>query len=316
MGGNLSLDRLRPTTLADTITARLEEIKTGVRRKARGEVVMPFIPTGLTSWDRNGGILRGILTVIGAATGEGKSIVKLQLARGAAKAGYRVLMLDFEDPAKKTADRALSHVTGIDNRLLGLLNLEDFDVTRIQAAVDEILPWAKHVTQVPGLLDVPTTLRLMRETKADLTLVDYAQAFPEDGDSGMERTIARFAWDANSFAQSNDSAVVVFSQIVREVEQRGYRLYERAKFRDPDRIDVSGFAPGGLSDISWAKSLGERAKELAYIWRENRIAKKLGARVKDNRLRVIFGKVNFGDEKDLLFEFDGPTATIRDLPAK
>lgn len=303
-------------TLADSITERLAEIKSGVARKARGETVMPYIPTGLQSWDRNGGILRGILTVVGAATGEGKSIVKLQLARGAAKAGHRVLMLDFEDPAGKTADRALSHVTGIDNRLLGLLNVEEFDVSRLSAAVDEILPWARHVVQVPGLLTVPRALDLIRATRADLTLVDYAQAFPEDGDSSMERTIAGFAWEANSFAQSNNSAVVVFSQIVRDVEQRGYRVYERAKFRDPDRIDVSGFAPGGLSDISWAKSLGERAKELAYIWRENRIAKKLGAKVKDNRLRVIFGKVNFGDEKDLLFEFDGPTATIRDMPAK
>jgi hypothetical protein len=132
----------------------------------------------------------------------------------------------------------------------------------------------------------------------------------------MERTIADFAWKANELAQRKNCAIVVFSQIIREVEQRGYRIYERAKFRDPDAIDVSGFCPGGLSDIAWAKSLGERAKELAYIWRPGRIARKLGAKVADNRLRIIFGKVNFGDEKDLNFEFDGPTATIRDLPRK
>ena len=76
---------------------------------------------------------------------------------------------------------------------------------------------------------------------------------------------------------------------------------------------MSGFCPGGLSDISWAKSLGERAKELGYLWRENRIARKLGANVKDNRMRVVWGKVNFGEEKDMVFEFDGPTASIRDL---
>lgn len=281
-----------------------------------GLVVQPYISTGIQSWDRNGGILRGILTVIGAATGEGKSIVKLQLARGAAKDLANVLMLDFEDPAGKTADRALSSSTGINNKLLGLLDIEEFDYTRLEAAATEINTWAGRVEHHVGLLDTTECLRLMRESKANLILVDYAQAFPEDDDTTMERTIAKFAWEANKIAQEKNCAVVVFSQIIREVEQRGYRIFERAKFKDPDAIDVSGFCPTGLSDISWAKSLGERAKELGYIWREGRIARKLGANVKDNRMRIVWGKVNFGDEKDLLLEFDGPTATIKDLPKR
>lgn len=281
-----------------------------------GLVVQPYISTGIQSWDRNGGILRGILTVIGAATGEGKSIVKLQLARGAAKDLANVLMLDFEDPAGKTADRAFSSSTGINNKLLGLLDIEEFDYNRLEAAATEINTWAGRVEHHVGLLDTTECLRLMRESKADLILVDYAQAFPEDDDTTMERTIAKFAWEANKIAQEKNCAVVVFSQIIREVEQRGYRIFERAKFKDPDAIDVSGFCPTGLSDISWAKSLGERAKELGYIWREGRIARKLGANVKDNRMRIVWGKVNFGDEKDLLLEFDGPTATIKDLPKR
>lgn len=303
-------------TLADTINARLAEIKDGLYRRSIGEVVTPYVSTGIKSWDRNGGILRGILTVIGAQTGEGKSIVKLQLARGAAQDLNRVCMVDFEDPAGKTADRVFSGVTGINNRLLGLLDIEEFDLTRLDAAVKEISGWAARVEHHVGLLDTKTCLDIMRKTDADLILVDYAQAFPEDDDKTMERTIAAFAWEANEIAQKKNCAIVVFSQIIREVEQRGYRIYERAKFRDPEAIDVSGFCPGGLSDISWAKSLGERAKELGYIWRENRIAKKLGANVKDNRMRLVWGKVNFGEEKDILLEFDGPTATIRDLPVR
>lgn len=291
----------------------MAEIKKGLDAKARGEAVHPSVPTGLHTWDRNGGILRGILTVIGAATGEGKSIVKLQLARGAAVSGHRVLCLDFEDPTAKTADRAFSQVTGINNRLLGLLDIEEFDYARLEAAAEEIRGWASRVAHQAGLVSVPDCLRAMREFDGDLILVDYAQAFPEDTGATMERTIARFAWEANKLAQDKNCAVVVFSQITREVEERGYRIYERGKFKDPDKIDVSGFCPGGLSDISWAKSLGERAKELGYIWRENRIARKLGANVKDNRMRIVWGKVNFGEEKDMVFEFDGPTATIRDL---
>lgn len=301
------------STLADSVNERLKEIRNGLEAKKRGEAVHPSVPTGLRTWDKNGGLIRGILTVLGAATGEGKSIVKLQLARGAAQSGHRVLCLDFEDPTAKTVDRAFSASTGINNRLLGLLDVDDFDLKRLESAAEEIRSWGSRVEHIPGLVGVARALELMRAFDGDLILVDYAQAFPEDAGSTMERTIARFAWEANALAQRRNQAVVVFSQIVREVEERGYRVFERGKWRDPDKIDVSGFCPGGLSDISWAKSLGERSKELGYLWRENRIARKLGANVKDNRMRIVWGKVNFGEEKDMVFEFDGPTATIRDL---
>lgn len=302
------------STLADTINARLAEMRDALYRRSIGEVVTPYISTGLKSWDKNGGLIRGILTVIGGDTGEGKSIVKLQLARGAAKDLHIVDMYDFEDPAGKVADRQLSEVTGINNRLLGLLNIDEFDLSRLEAAASEIGEWASRINHYCGLLTTADCLSRMKASKADLMLVDYAQAFPEDDDKTMERTIAEFAWEANKIAQEKNCAIVVFSQIIREVEQRGYRIYERAKFRDPEACDVSGFCPTGLSDISWAKSLGERAKELGYIWRPGRRARKLGHNVKDNRLHVIWGKVNFGDEKDIVLEFDGPSATIKDLP--
>lgn len=300
-------------TLADTINTRLAEIKDALRRRAAGEVVTPYISTGLKTWDANGGLLRGILTVIGAATGEGKSLLKLQLARGAAKDLNTVCMIDFEDPAGKTADREFAHATGLNSKLLGRLEISDEEFRRVEAAGIDVIEWGSRVAHHVGLVSTERCLQLAEESGADLILVDYAQAFPEDEDATMERTIARFAWKANELAQRKNCAVVVFSQIIREVEQRGYRIYERAKFRDPDGCDISGFCPTGLSDVAWAKSLGERAKELAYIWRPGRIAQKLGGNLKDNRMRIIFGKVNFGDEKDIVFEFDGPTGTIRDL---
>lgn len=305
------------TTLADTLNKRLAGIKDALRRRAAGEVVIPYVSTGLKSWDANGGILRGILTVIGGATGEGKSIVKLQLARGAAADLNTVCMIDFEDPEDKTADRAFSQVTGVNNKTLGRLEIDDAMLAQLEAAMHELSDTSGRIQHHVGLLDTERCFTLMETSNADLILVDYAQAFPEDDDTTMERTIAKFAWKANELAQRKNCAIVIFSQVTRTVEERGYRIFERAKFRDPDAIDVSGFCPGGLSDVSWAKSLGERAKELAYIWRPNRIALKLGAKnIRDNRMKIIFGKVNFGDEKDLTFEYDGPTATIRDIPRK
>lgn len=300
---------------SETIRQRLGEIKESLYRRSIGEVVQPYISTGLKAWDNNGGILRGILTVIGAATGEGKSIVKLQLARGAARDLCKVCMVDFEDPASKTADRAFSGVTGINNKSIGILDIEEFDYTRLEAAAREIEEWGDRVEHHVGLVDTKKCFEIMEASNADLILIDYAQAFPEDDDKTMERTIAEFAWKANELAQRKNCAVVIFSQVTREVEARGYRQYERAKFKDASAVDVSAYCPTGLGDIAWAKSLGERCKELLYIWRPGRMARKLTGdfSLKDNRIKLITGKVNFGEEKDMTFEFDGATATIKDL---
>jgi replicative DNA helicase len=301
-----------PSDLASTVRTRFAEIRALLAEKAQGIDVQPFIPTGLRVWDSNGGIQRSVLTVIGAATGEGKSIVKLQLARGAAKEFFKVLMIDFEDPAEKTADRALAGVSGIDSRLIGLLDLEELDEARLEASVKEIESWGSRVKHACGLKSTAETLKLMEESDADLILVDYAQAFPEDDDKTMERTIAAFAWEANALAQRRKCAIVVFSQVKADVEARGYEKLKRTQFKNPDSLDTSGFMPSGLNDISWAKTLGERAKCLMYLWRENRVAARLGANVKDNLLRVIIAKANFAREGDMTFEIDLPTSTLRD----
>lgn len=313
-------------TFADTINERLDRLRDISERKARGETVELFIPTGLRDWDERGGIERGILTVIGAATGDGKSIVKLHLAREAAKRGYRVLMLDFEDPAGKTADRSLSSVAGIDNRTIGRVAFDPFDYERLERAAREIEVWGQNIQHHTGLIDTKTCLDLMCETPGganwDLILVDYAQVFPEDEGSTMESTIRDFSWAANVLAQEKNCAVVIFSQIKAEVEQRGNKIFESWKVygsrNNPNSPDISGFCPNGLTDIAWAKALADQCKCLLYLWRPGRRALKLipGLKTRDDRLRVICGKVSFGSEEDMEFRFDGPSATISDLEKK
>ena len=309
-------------TLADTVNERVAVLKDISERKARGEKVELYIPVGLRDWDERGGIERGILTVIGAATGDGKSICKLHLAREAAKRGYRVLMLDFEDPAGKTADRQLSSVSGIDSRVIGRVAFDPFDYERLEMAAQSIGEWAKSVVHHTGLIDTKTCLDLMLSEKWDLILIDYAQAFPEDEESNsMEKTIRDFSWAANQLAQEQNCAVVLFSQLKAEVEQRGYKIYEQWKIwgakNDPNRPDLSGWCPNGLADVAWAKALADQCKCLLYLWRPGRRALKLGfKKVRDDKLLVICGKVSFGNEDDMEFGFDGPTATLTDLERK
>lgn len=310
----------KPKTFADTINERIAKLKEISDRKARGEVVELFIPTGLRDWDERGGIERGILTVIGAATGDGKSITKMALAEAAARRLYKVLMLDFEDPKGKTADRSLSKSSGIDNRTIGRVAFDPFDYERLERAAKEVEVWGCNICHHAGLVDTKTALDLMLSDNWDLILIDYAQAFPEDDGRNMEATIRDFSWAANQLAQEKNCAVVIFSQLKAEVEQRGHKIYEAWKVygsrNDPNKPDLSGWCPNGLADVAWAKALADQCKCLLYLWRPGRRAQKLGYKVRDDRLRIICGKVSFGSEEDMEFGFDGPTASLKDLERK
>ena len=91
-------------------------------KKALGEELNLFIPTGLRAWDANGGLRRRILHVLGGVDGQGKSILKSHLRTAAAMKGYKVAQIDFEDPEEFTADRDFATLTHINSRSLGLGN--------------------------------------------------------------------------------------------------------------------------------------------------------------------------------------------------
>jgi len=271
-----------------------------------------FIPTGLTALDSRGGIRRGCLTIFGGATGEGKSVLKLHLATAAAKEGLKVEIIDMEDPLDRTVDRSLSTETGLNNAQLGTGQLTDLELARMDAAVTE-MEWAERISVHDGLLSATEALGVLRQSEADVWFVDYLQGFP-DGE-GLERTIANFCWDANKLAQERNIGVVAFSQVRADVEHRGLRAADEHRRRHPDGAPhTEGFRPFGPADLAWCSAAGQRCKELWFMHRPGRYARRLGDRAaKDNVLELSAPKRNWGAEGTVRLRFDGPTATIGDL---
>lgn len=297
---------------SEALSRRAAEIRTQAGRVSRGEMPAGFIPSGLRELDRRGGIKRGCLTIYGGSTGEGKSLLKLHLATSAAKAGLKVDLIDMEDPVERTADRSLSTSTGLNNERIGALSLSEVELDRIDAAVRSA-EWAEMVEVEDGALTAGEALEYVRKSDADLVLVDYLQGFP-DGDGGLERTIAGFCWDANKWAQEKGAAVVAFSQVKPEVEYRGLRMAEAAQRRNPEAAPyVEGFAPFGPSDLAWCTAAGQRCKELGYLFRPGRYARRFDATAKDDVLELRFPKRNWGAEGVIKVGFDPKQARLHDL---
>jgi replicative DNA helicase len=298
----------------ETITAaRIQQISDEEECRRTGVSATGFIPTGIRKWDENGGIQRSILTLFGAATGAGKSIVKLHLATNAARNGLSVMMLDFEDPAPKTVDRALARATGLDSQDIGNGKLSDMDFLSIKAAGSDIENWGKRVRYCGESMTSEEVRTVVNSCQADLILVDYIQGIPEGKGMTMERTVAQLAWDLNRLAQVRKCAVVVFSQITADVEERGKTdfMWSQRKGQKPD---VSGYRPGpGPSSLAWSSALAQRGKTLIYMWRPGQWERKHGvAGAKDDMAELIFAKSNFGREGSFPVRIDLKTASIGD----
>lgn len=274
-----------------------------------------YIPTGLKRWDANGGITRGVLTIIGSVDGQGKSLMRAHLAKSAAQCGLEVAELVFEDPEEQVANRSIANQTGIDSRKLSLATFNVADMDKIYAAAKATQDWGNRIHYHSGLVGVDDVFGaldgLVANSKLDLVLLDYAQAFQE-GDIGLERTIAHLAWDANVFAQKHNVGFVIFSQVKPEVSGRGHAVHFTSKKRDPDSFDVSGFLPGpGTQDLAWSSAFGQRGRCVAYLMRPGYYERMLGKPgALDDRLWVRIAKANFGNSGLMELKFDGPTGRI------
>lgn len=302
----MSSEGLRFRTFAAIVSEEAHRLVDDKARADRGEDVLLQIPTGLRDLDENGGLELEVVTCIAGPTGEGKSALKLQLARAAASADHEVVSLDFEDPASKTAQRELAGETGIPAFRLGRLGFGAEDSPRILAAAAGVEAWGSRVRTHAGLLNadqVRESLDMFPDAK--LILVDYAQALPGRGGS-LEREIADLAWDLSEDAQRRRRSVVIFSQTIPQIEERGSRRFERDG-------SIEGYRPGpGKMYIAWARALGERAKAVWYLFRPGRWGRKHGLQMKDNTLDIIVDKANFAKEGTTTVGWAG--GRLYDLP--
>lgn len=148
-------------------------------------------------------------------------------------------------------------------------------------------------------------------------VVDYAQAFDAEADErSVERVVARLAWRLNELAKRTGAAVVLLSQVAKEVLQRGRRWYEGWLFHHrgepPTAEAVEGFRPGA-GDLQWSTKLWQAAKQGLFLFRPNSWMRSLGADVRDDVMEVSIGKGNFGPTNEILrLGWDGPQARIFD----
>ena len=300
---------------SEFVRARYEELLEQKAARERGEDPRAIIPTGLRDYDARAGLKRGIMTLIGANSGEGKDLWMLHLMTAAAQRGFGVEVLSMEDPAARTVDRSFARETDINSAKLISADVDEKEMARVALAAAECEEWGELIEYTDEALDAREALKLMEESDADLRIVNYVQAFQPTKGQTLEETIRDFCWELNTIAKDQGCATVAFSQVNPvKVEERGQERLARMRWKNPEAPpDVEGFRPYGVSDLAWCTAAGVRAKDLQFLFRPGRYLKREGKAVQDDRMEITRPKNNFGAEGKIVVGVDLKTARFYDL---
>lgn len=227
--------RKAPRRLADVALLRTEHyeaLQSGAERAGW--------PTGLSWLDAamNGGMRPGKVYYIAARPSIGKTSLSVQVLLYLAAAGLPGLMLSQEMPAEEVADRAVSHLGRIDYASLQTGDMQDEDWSRASEMLDHVqgLPVWIDDQGALSLADIRAKVRSVPGVR--ILLLDYLQLCAGSDKAGNRNSeIEEISRGLKALAMELDMAVIVLSQLNREVEKRPGKRPQLSDLRDSGSIE-------------------------------------------------------------------------------
>ena len=304
-------------TIGQVVKARVAQLDRILEARQRGEDVITGVPTGVAVLDRRlGGYQPGIVTIVAARPGMGKSSLMMAAADAASAAGYGVHVFAFEDAEESLADRAMARLSGVAATAIRAGDLQRGDMGKIGAALNTLssrVRWRLEDRPSPYVDDIIRAVRRdAAEHKTKLAIVDYVQLLrgprsrryraadreQEIGDIGTEFMLA---------SRDDGIAYLIGSQLNRECERR------------EDKRPV-------VSDMRGSGTLEERAKCVVMLYRGCEYGPAVEGRDERTRadgstylplddewarqLELIVEKNSNGEKGRLFAAFDGPTMRV------
>lgn len=205
---------------SDQVVSKLiDKLRSGSRDR--------IIPTGVPEFDRvNGGVLRGTHMVVGAPSGEGKSILAMNLALNMSRPGFRVNLLSLEMPESMVWTRTLAYLSGVSVTAMEMRQISDrkYDyINDCYKVFQASLRKTKGCFRIECPDQVPTMDGWLAQCLPygyDVIVIDYLTLM--EGMSGDDywRRIGEAARYAQAFAIANDCVVISVVQTDDEGKQR------------------------------------------------------------------------------------------------
>ncbi len=183
------------------------------------------INTGYAEFDKSyGGLAKGEYLIIGGRPGMGKTSFLLNLALNLSKKGTGVLYLSYESNPEYLMRKIIAMELEIPLSHLTKGDLNDQEWNAIKTRAVDIDKWPLFIKESlsHGVDDLTNQIRRIKSGKnVDVVIVDYLQMIePLNKRVSREQAISEVSRRMKQLARELDIAIVVSSQLSRQVETR------------------------------------------------------------------------------------------------
>lgn len=243
-------------SVSDMVRTRVSDIGRIDEERRGGALAITGYPTGVAKLDVvTGGVQPGIVTIVAARPGMGKSSLGLSIADASSDAGFGVHVFSLEDTRDAYADRTLSRQSRVPASKIRSCDLNRGEMTSLSAAIGRLERKSWIIDDRSGISAeeiVRSVRRKARGNKTRVVIVDYIQLVAKSAHAGPRQSTHEHLTEAVTVfanaAKSDRMAYVVMSQLNRGVEQR------------TDKRPM-------ISDLRESGSLEERAKCVLGLYR-------------------------------------------------
>lgn len=208
-----------------------------------------FIPSGIASLDTRlrGGFRPGELVVVGARPGMGKTVLGIQLANNAARAGKRVVIFSAEMTAAALLRRASAEFTNTPAPLIDRRGSTGHERLELQRGtyLDRVRREMMHLPIYIDDTSRPSVAYMMDKVQRlgdiDLVVFDYL-GLANDGlapNASTTDKASKVSNDLMMMAKEINAPVVALSQLNRAVEQQKPYIPTLGHLRDSGQVEAN-----------------------------------------------------------------------------
>lgn len=223
------------TTGVEALESILRGTLTEIERRAAGGQ-LPVIKTGFVDLDRMLiGLKKKHLIILGGRAAMGKTAMSVALSLNAAAQGKRVLFVSLEMTKQEISERMLANIASIDSRCLQTGKLSDDKWDDLGRAIAHLSGLPIEIDDTPRM-PVGQIEELTIKYGADIVFVDHALKVDAPGRDDRERVVYTSGF-LKDMAKRTDSAVVLLSQINREVQKQGNKRPSMADLKQSGSLE-------------------------------------------------------------------------------
>lgn len=191
-----------------------------------------------------GGLHKSDLIILAARPGVGKTAFALNVAQHAASTGSKVMIFNLEMPNKQLGQRilAMSASVPMENIRKGSLTSDEWESISHAQDSFEKAAFALDETSDISPVEIKNKCRRFKAEKGglDLVIIDYLQLMSVGGGYRIEqreKELGAITRGIKIMAKELDCAVVLLSQLNRDVEKRSNHKPQLSDLRDSGSIE-------------------------------------------------------------------------------